>query len=253
MNTFSLLQVSLDQKIERKDFEDASLALTSISRPDCAMLHRQLYGVVVSGLQEDEALAFQAELSERDFPTLLVPDSELPLLPDSFQIQRIEMQDGHLVFTDSIGHSRIRPVADLEFLAAGVVSRLRFKSVWDQHLDSGIESSGTARLVTEHDVYEESEMEFRLDFFFSSSPQRQHASTCAETMIYFGDTPLRLRDAEGLQGLATAMAALLPAERLSTYFRNPASHPSYRTLRNYQNEIRWFLHGLHIPSAAVAV
>ena len=247
MNTFSLLQLSLDQKIDRRDLEDASLSVTSVSRPDCAMLHRQLYGIVVSNLPEDEALAFQEELSQRDFPTVVVADSELPLLQDSFHIQRIELQDGNLVFTDSIGHSRIRPVAELEFLAAGVVSRLHFKSVWNQHLDYGIESSGAARLVTEHELYEESEMEFRLDFFFNTSPERQHASACAVSMIYYQDTPLRLPDTDGLRELATAMAALLPAKRLSSYFRNPASHPSYRTLRNYQNEIRWYLHGLETP------
>lgn len=247
MNTFSLLQLSLDQKIERSDFEDASLAVTSVSRPDCAMLHRQLYGIVISNLPEDEALAFQAELAKRDFPTLMVPDEELPLLPDSFHIQRIELKEEDLIFTDSLGHSRIRPLADLEFLAAGMVSRLRFKSEWNQHLDSGIEMTGAPKLVTEHELYEESEMEFRLDFFFSTNPERQHASASAESTIHDGDTILRLRDMKGLCELATAMATLLPAERLSSFFRNPESHPSYRTLRNYQNEIRWYLHSLETP------
>jgi hypothetical protein len=247
MNTFSLLQLSLDQKIDRRDFEDASLAVTSVSRPDCAMLHRQLYGIVISNLPEDEALAFQAELSKRDFPTLMVPDEELPLLPDSFHIQRIELKEDDLIFTDSLGHSRIRPLADLEFLAAGMVSRLRFKSEWNQHLDSGIEMTGAAKLVTEHELYEESEMEFRLDFFFSTSPERQHASASAESTIHHGDTILRLRDMQGLCELAVEMAALLPAERLSSFFQDPESHPSYRTLRNYQNEIRWYLHGVETP------
>ena len=244
MKTFSLLQLSLDQKIDRRDLEDASRSVPSISRPDCGMLHRQLFGTVVSNLPENEALDFQAELSDRGFPTLMVPDSELPLLPESFQIQGIELRDENLVFTDSIGRSRVRPVAELEFLAAGVVSRLHFKSTWNQHLDFGIESTGTARLVTEHEVYEESEMEFRLDFFFSTSPERQHASACAVSTICYQDSLLRITDPDGLRKLATAMAGLLPEERLSSYFRNPVSHPSYRTLRNYQNEIRWHLHGL---------
>lgn len=247
MNTFSLLQLSLDQTIDRRDFEDASLAVTSVSRPDCAMLHRQLYGIVISNLPEDEALAFQGELSRRDFPTRMVPDEELPLLPDSFHIQRIELKEEDLVFTDSLGHSRTRPLAELEFLAAGMVSRLRFKSEWNQHLDSGIEMTGAPKLVTEHELYEESEMEFRLDFFFSTSPERQHASASAESTIHCGDTILRLRDMNGLCGLATAMADLLPEERRNSFFRDPASHAPYRTLRNYQNEIRWYLHGLETP------
>lgn len=251
MKTFSLLQLSLDQTIDRRDLEDASRSVTSLRRSDCAMLHRQLFGIVVSNLPEEEALAFQAELAERDFPTLLVPDSELPLLPESFQIQRIELREENLVFTDSIGHSRIRPLAELEFLAAGVVSRLHFKSVWNQHLDCGIDSTGAARLVTEHERYEESELEFRLDFFFHSHPKRQHASACAVSTICYQDTPLRLPDTDGLRELATDMGKLLPEERLSSYFRNPVSHPSYRTLRNYQNEIRWHLRSFEtrVPAA----
>jgi hypothetical protein len=244
MNTFSLLQLSLDQEIDRRDMEEASLTVNSLSRQDCAMLHRRLYGIVVSNLPEDEALAFQASLSQRDFPTILVTDRMLPLLQDSFHIQRIALEEENLVFTDSIGHSRIRPLADLKFIAAGRVSRLHFKSAWNQHLDSGIESTGSARLVTEHELYEESEMEFRLDFFFTEAPHRQHASSSADSMIYDQETPLRYGDTEGLRKLTDAMAELLPKEQQSSYFHNPESHSPYRTLRDYQNEIRWYLHGL---------
>ncbi len=194
-----------------------------------------------------EALAFQEELSQRDFPTAVVPDTELPLLQDSFQIQDIELREENLVLTDSMGHQRIRPVAELVFLAAGVVSRLHFKSEWNQHLDAGIDSNGAARLVTEHEVYEESEVEFRLDFFFDTSPERQHASSCRDSKICYKDRPLRFRDRDGLRELTSAMAQLLPPERLSSFFHHPDSHPHYPTLRDYQNEIRWYFHGLELP------
>jgi hypothetical protein len=244
MNHFSLLQLSLDQKIERRAFEDASDSVPSVARADCAMLHRHLYGIVASNLPEQDARAFQAELAQRDFPTLVVPDRELPLLEDSFQIQQIEVREQNLVLTDSMGHPRIRPVAELVFLAAGAVSRLHFKSGWNQHLDSGIESHGAARLVTEHELYEKSEIEFRLDFFFSTRPERQHASASAESIIIYQGTPLSLRDSDGLRALTTAMAELLPPERLSPLFHHPGFHPHYPTLRDYQNEIRWHFHRL---------
>ena len=131
----------------------------------------------------------------------------------------------------------------------GVVSRLHFKSVWNQHLDSGIDSTGAARLVTEHERYEESELEFRLDFFFRTHPERQHASACAVSTICYQDTLLRFPDTDALRGLAEDMGMLLPEECRSSYFQDPASHPTYRTLRNYQNEIRWHLHllGERVP------
>ncbi len=244
MNTFSLLQLSLDQKIERRAFEDASMAVTSISRADCAMLYRDLYGIVVSDLSEDEARAFQAELAQRDFPTVVVPDSEVPLLDESFQVHDIVLREGNLELTDSMGHQRIRPVADLEFLAAGFVSRLHFKNEWHQHLDSGIDSNGAARLVTEHERHEESEIEFRLDFFFRTAPERQHAALGTDSIMNFQGFPLLSRDKSALLGMASAMAALLPPERLNTFLREPDDHPHYPTLHGYKEEIRWFFHGL---------
>lgn len=244
MNTYSLLQLSLDHKIDRRAFEDASVAVASIARADCAMFYRDLYGIVVSDLLENEALAFQAELARRNFSTVVVPDSELPLLKESYLIQHIVLREGNLVLTDSMGHQRIRPVTDLEFMAAGFVSRLHFKSGWHQHLDAGIDSDGSARLVTEHERHEESEIEFRVDFFFRTSPERQHAALGAEsTMTYQGDS-LRLRNKDGLLGLSSAMAALLPPDRLNTFLRDPVAHPQYPTMHGYVEEIRWYFHGL---------
>jgi hypothetical protein len=244
MNTFSLLQLSLDQKIERHAFEDASTAVASVARADCAMLHRDLYGIVVSHLAEDEALAFQAELARRDYPTAIVADSDLPVLHESFQIQHIECREEALILTDSMGHQRVRPLADLRFLAAGFINRLHFKSEWDQHLDSGLDSHGAARLVTERELHEETELEFRLDLFFKSTPERQHAILCKDSMIYYQGDALLLRDTAGLIQLSGAMADLLPPERVNTFLRHPQSHPHYPGLHGYEEEILWYFHRL---------
>ena len=109
METFSLLQESLDQSIDRQALEDASDAAPSVARADCARILRELSGIVVSRLERDEALAFQAELQRRNFPTSVVADNELPVLHESFQIQRIEIRGEVLVLTDSIGRERVRP------------------------------------------------------------------------------------------------------------------------------------------------
>ncbi len=80
MATYSLLQVSLNQTIDRESLEDASTVVPSIARADCSHLQRDLFGIVVSNLPIDEAKAFQAELKRRGFPTDLVADHELPML-----------------------------------------------------------------------------------------------------------------------------------------------------------------------------
>ena len=208
------------------------------------MLHRQLYGIVVSGLPEEDALAFQTELSQRSFPTKIVPDTEVPLLHESFRVQSITTQEGELVLTDSMGHERVRPLADLVFLAGGFVSRLHFVSEWDQHVDAGIDSHGSARLVIDREHHEQRELEFRLDFFFKNSPERQHAAIRMEAMIHHQGEPLRLRDTSGLDRLVSSMAGLLPPERVNSFLRAPGSHLAYRTFHCYEEEIRWYLHGL---------
>ena len=244
MSTFALLQLSLDQRIERHAFEDASAAVASVARADCATLHRDLYGIVVSNLTEEEAMAFQAELAQRRYPTAIVADSDLPVLHDGYQIQHIECLDGNLLLTDSMGHQRVRPVVDLRFLAAGFIQRLHFRTEWDQHLDSGLDSNGAARLVTERELHEQTELEFRLDFFFNTAPERQYATLCKKSMIYYQSGPLLLRDTTGLIQLSSAVADLLPPERMNTFLRNPQAHPHYPGLHSYEEEIRWYFHRL---------
>ena len=90
METYSLLQLSLDQTIERAALEVATDAVRGITRMDCPRILRERSGILVSGLERDDALAFQAALNGHHFPTTIVSDEHLPLLHESFQIQRIE-------------------------------------------------------------------------------------------------------------------------------------------------------------------
>jgi hypothetical protein len=46
METFSLLQTSLDQTIDRQSMEEASVAVRSVARADCAKLQRELFGIL---------------------------------------------------------------------------------------------------------------------------------------------------------------------------------------------------------------
>ena len=244
MNTFSLLLVSLDQTIDRDTLEDASATVPSVARADCARLHRELCGILVSQLPKDDALAFQAALKQRNFPTESIADDDLPALHGSLQIQRIELRGEVLILTDSMGLERIKPLTDLVFLAAGFLNRLKFKTEWHQHMDFGPGGKGMPKMVTEREFTEETELEFRLDFFFWSAPNRLHVNLGKETAIFHQGKPLRMRDATGLRELTSAMAQLLPPERLNAYLRNPYSRPIYPNLPSYEKEIRWHFHRL---------
>ncbi len=216
----------------------------SVARADCARLQRELFGIVVSGLSRDEALAFQAELKARDFPTELVADRKLPMLHDSFQIQRIERRDEVLILTDSMGRAQTRPIAELVFIAAGFLKQTRFKTEWHQRFEPGNGQYSVPKFVTDRKLREETEMEFRLDFFFWTTPNRLHAALGKETAIFHRGNPLRLRDTLGLRALTDIMAGLLPPERLNAYLREPDVRPLYPGITCYEEEIRWHFHRL---------
>lgn len=193
MPTFSLLLKSLDQTIDRKSLEDASVSARSIARADCARLHREMSGILVSQLEMDEAVAFQQALRARNFPTDVVADADIPALPPGLQIQRIEHRDEVLVLTDSMMRERVRPLSDLVFLAAGFVNRLDFKTETRQFLDFGGPRGGAPSMVTERELVEENETQFRVDFFFWSEPHRLHAVLSDETTIFHEGNPVRMR------------------------------------------------------------
>lgn len=245
MSGYSLLQVSLDQTIDRAMLEDASDVVKSVARADCAHIQRDLFGIVVSNLPLDEAQAFQAELKRREFPTDVVADDDLPVLHEPFTIQRIALKKEALVFTDTMGREQLRPIGDLVFVAGGFMTQSRLKSVLVMEANSPErpkELHHLARLEQRHRFLDVPE--FRLDFFFWSSPNRLRASVSAESMMFFHDRPLRLRDTVLLLGAMLDLQELLPPERLSSGLKRTDTKNAYPSLRSYEEEIRWHFHRL---------
>jgi hypothetical protein len=245
MDTFSLLQVSLDQMIDRGALEDASDAARSIARADCTVIHRNLFGIVVSGLERNEALAFQAALQQRNFPTDLVADRELPVLHEPYTIQRIEIGKNSLSFTDSMGREHPRTIEDLVFLAGGFLTQNKMKSALVVGTgDTPYEYSSAQQPRLERQQHIEEVPEFRLDFFFWSSPNRFRTSVSAESTMFFHGRPLRLRDTALLLGAMMDLRELLPPERVGAGLKRSDTQTAYPSLKRYEEEIRWHFHRL---------
>ena len=243
METYSLLQLSLDQTIERAALEVATDAVRGITRMDCPRILRERSGILVSGLERDDALAFQAALNGHHFPTTIVSDEHLLLLHESFQIQRIEHRDDVLLLTDSIGRMRTKELSDLVFLAAGFLGRIEFKSETQLKFNSRSDGEGPM-FITERETHEETTTEFRLDFFFTEPPNRLHALLGKETAIFHQGQPVRLKNQAAMDELLAAMGQLLPPDRLNSVLRDPASAGIYPNSHCYEKEIRWHFHRL---------
>ncbi len=246
MSTFSLLQISLDQSIDRNSLEDASDVIPSLSRADCAHLQRDLFGIVVSDLPLGEALAFQAELLRRGFPTEVVADDLLPVLHEPFTIQRIDIQDGALQFSDSMGRLQRRSKDDLVFIAGGFLTQKKMVSdiVLGPHRASSREWE--SRLEREH--HYETVPEFRLDFFFWNEPNRLRASLSSASVVFFRGRLMQLKDTALLIGAMLDFQELLPAERLGEGLKRIETKTTYPSLHSYEEEIRWHFHQLQAHS-----
>lgn len=243
MSTYSLPQATLDQTIDRETLEEASDVVESVARADCAHIQRDLFGIVVSNLPLDEARAFQEELKRRGFPTDVVADDELPVLHEPFTIQRIDFDKDTLLFTDMMGRVQTRPMPDLVFVAGGFLTQNKLKSALMMETDAvrGPQAR-QPRLEQQHRFQDVPE--FRLDFFFWSSPNRLRASVSADSMMFFSGRPVRLRDTALLLGAMMDLQEILPSERVGSGLRRTDTKNFYPSLRSYEEEIRWHFHRL---------
>lgn len=245
MSTYSLLQISLDQTIDRQSLADASVAVKSVARADCAHLQRDLFGIVISDLPLDDAQIFQAELKRRNFLTELVADDELPVLHDEFSIQRIEIEAESLSFADAMGRVQSRAMEELVFVAGGFLNHSKMKSI----LVKGTVNSQVGRISEFFPELERQNLvveasEFRLDFFFCSAPHRLRASVSAESVVFFHGRPLQLKERALLLGAMMDLQELLPPERVGAGLKRLDTKTFYPSLRSYEEEIRWHFYRL---------
>lgn len=246
---FSILQTSLDQEIPLAALEAAADASESIVRADVLALHRDLFGIIVSALPFAEAQAIHAALKGHGVPTAIVADDDLPVLHEPFTIQRIHFGKDELLFTDMMGREQFRPIADLVFVAGGFLIETKSKSKFAPApglLDART-SSGEWQPPTSTREYSVEEMRtFRLDFFFTTdAPNRLRASVSTESMMFFRDRPVRLRDTALLLGAMMDLQDLLPPERLGSGLLRADTDTVYPSKRSYEEEIRWHFHRLN--------
>ncbi|MGD7652112.1 MAG: hypothetical protein ACQCXQ_02775 [Verrucomicrobiales bacterium] len=244
--TYSVLQKSLDQRVDREVVEEISVILPSVTRYDSYRISRGQFGILVSGLAQQEAMAFHRQLQARAIDTEVVADADLPVLHKSFPIRGVKPAGDRIGLADTIGREMTRPLKELVFLAAGYVSRLRASSKPTGAVSrDGLERSGGmggGSTIIEHEYSLGRVREFRLDLFFWSKPHRMHISVREETLAFFHDQPIRLKNRAGLTGLMLAMADLLPEKRLNQVLRDPLNAGDYPDISDYEEEICWHFH-----------
>jgi len=243
MSTYSLLQLTFDQTISREDMENAADVLETLARPDIAKLHRELFGIVASGLRWDEANAFRMELEKYSYPTEVVADQEVPELPPISAIQRIVLREQELEFTNGMGRVQTRDLAELLFIGGGFLKQVEEKVSKVVRTNLSTRKHEPMRYIM-RTTHMEDVPKFCFDFFFSTAPHRLQVLIIPENAAFYQGQLLRLRHPEQILTARNDFRGLLPVDRLTSGMLRDDMQTVYPTMASYVEEIRWRFHRL---------
>lgn len=237
---YSLLLHSLDPRPTRQQLEAISTNVRSIAKADCAFIVDDWFGIVASGLPIAEAAALQSGLHDIGMETDLVPDLEIPSLHPDFRCQRIDLDGEDIIFSTAMGRRYPRKRRDLVFAAAGFVDREKVGTTTEMQSETRWSDSGPYRANVERSVLKiEEKRFFRIDFFFGSEPNRISMEIGKDTVIFYGERQIRMKNQLDLTVLMVDLNSLLPPERMNRSLRELSLTDVYPRMRAYEEEIRW--------------
>src|SRR5690349_14298950 len=100
---YAVLQTALEPPISREVLEAAVMSTKTLAEPDVPLLQRDLFGIVVGKLPQDDALRLQAVLRTHGVETEVVSEAELPVLAAPRRPISFTVSAGGVTITDYIG------------------------------------------------------------------------------------------------------------------------------------------------------
>jgi hypothetical protein len=243
---YALLQLSLEQTIDRTALEDAGAASHSIPRPDCARLQKELFGIVVDNLDYQPAVALRQELGRRNFPTEVVDQSELPVLSLPKRGFAITLAEAGVVLVDMYGGEQLYKKEQIVFAAGGHV--LHLKDVPYRNMEWVIAPGPRGSLlrdvqmVTEHRL--DNVPEFRLDLFCLTETPRLLWLLAKDAVLNINGVNLTLRNRDRLDAFLLALGSLLPPAQTNLGIKKAGDGEDflYPSVRAFEEEIIWSLY-----------
>ena len=239
--TYSLLLHAIKPKPTRKELEEISVNVPSVAKADCGAMVEDWFGIIVSGKELDDARAFQFALEAKGCPTELVADRDIPALHPDYRCQRITLENDVITLTDAMGKSYSRNKNYLVFLAAGAVEKQKMKTEYEFEREQQGDQTVTVRNVIRS--YEEKPY-FRFDLFFSNGPHRVSLEIEKNSVLFYGESPIRLKNTLDLTVLMVDLQVLLPPERMNRSLRELSMTHVYPSMHAYQEELRWAFYRL---------
>ncbi len=248
---YALLQMSLDQSIDRKALEEASVTAPAVARSDCARLSRELAGVVAENLPVEDARAFAAALRRKGFPVKVVEQAGLPALGHPVKRSGLRFAEDGLVLIDGLQRESAYDWNDLHFAAGGflqvAVPKTERTWEWDYSYQPGTGRGGVSRqvVVGERERLEKEER-FRLEFYLGDQLERFQIDLHNERLLFIGEHKLRLCQRAALEEILRQVGSVLPHDRLNRGIQaaQNGSPMVYAGERAFERETVWHFYRL---------
>jgi len=116
-------------------------ALTDLDAQTAA---NDAYGIILRGLEVEQASALQDALIKEKIETVVVEESELPVIPPAKLVKQVEFMPSHLALYDPMARAFTLSWGEIMFIAAGNVRLQEFKRVRTAHEEPQFHGSGIA-------------------------------------------------------------------------------------------------------------
>ena len=246
---YAVLQKSLDQVITIEALEDAVRATQQLTKPDCPLLRRDLFGIVASSLSREDALGMQRILAGHGVETRAVEESNLPVLsPPKRALSFTLAPDGLRVIEFTSPQETVIPGDAFVFAAAGHVKHLAMRPHAELELVNKWVGRGGYRQVLEKVTRDRLEdvPEFRVEFFFAGEPFRLQWILDDRSVLHANGGVFHRRDCDRLRTLLAVLAGNLPVERVNQGIARAARGEDlvYPSVHAFEEEIVWSFYQL---------
>ncbi|MEO6034857.1 MAG: hypothetical protein ABIQ35_06355 [Verrucomicrobiota bacterium] len=137
--------------------EQALLSVKGFTRIDARTFANDAYGILVKNISAEQANAFSQALLGQGIETFVVAQTDLPDLPQTKFVQRMDCTPTALLIYDPLGRSFPLPWQHVMLVAAGCVRMTDFRRVEKPSWSTSDSEGGTYETTTVYNVEERAE------------------------------------------------------------------------------------------------
>lgn len=237
---FAVLQKTLDIPPVEK-IEQALLAVPGFTRVDAHTFANDAYGILVKNISAEQANTFAQALFGQGIETDVVAQTDLPALPQTKFVHRLDCTSEGLLIYDPLGRSFPLPWQHVMLVAAGCVRMTDFNRVENRvWIDDG---QGGKTRITEYRNVEAQNGHLLLEIIVSGAVLRYSASAEKFRFEYLGDRRTKSLP-ENFALLVQDLAAFAPHAMLNRgafFLKQNENLFPYPSKNAFFEEITWLL------------